>query len=150
MAGEEQKDEEITTNVDQLLELLKQYDKLALQDASAKLGVDQDVVQSWVDFLVEEQIVGIEYKFTKPFIYLNKPEPEKQKQKEDTTTLIAIKEDFRIKAVKKNIPEQNIQALWQNHLSKALERKRQSFYEEAAKRQLQNTDQLWVDYCQRL
>ena len=65
-------EEVVRTGVDDLLELLEHSAKIPLADAAAKLNVDAGVIQAWVDFLVEEGIVGIEYKFTTPYIYLNK------------------------------------------------------------------------------
>ena len=51
-------DDTITTGVDALLELLKSTEKIAMPDAAKKLNVPLDTLQSWVDFLVEERIIG--------------------------------------------------------------------------------------------
>ena len=53
-------DETVRTGVDDLLELLKKVDKINLADAAQKLGISSTLLQSWVDFLVEEEILGIE------------------------------------------------------------------------------------------
>ena len=138
---------EITTTVDNLLDLLASEDKMALSDAAKKLNVDLSVVQSWVDFLVEEQLVGIEYKFTKPYIYLNKTEQKEEVPvTEEHISFEGIKREFYVKAQANNIPLQNITALWRKHLVSALAAKETFFREEATKRSLQGVDKLWHDY----
>ena len=142
---------EITTSVDELLNLLKSHAKIPMAEAAQKLEVGLDVVQSWVDFLVEEQIIGIEYKFTKPFIYLNNPEAlDGKSTRDDETSFEIIKENFFTKAQEKNIPEPNIEALWKNHVVKAAESKKDFFIEEAEKRGIQNINQLWNTYKNKL
>lgn len=144
-------EDEITTGVDDLLEILKKTDRMALSDAAKELGVGLDVVQSWVDFLVEEKIVGIEYKFTKPFIYLNKkPGADKAEKKEEPQSFESIKKDFVDKAMSKDIPDSNIHSLWKNHVMQALDNKKLFFMQEASKRGLGNLDQLWEQYKQKV
>ena len=73
----------ITTGVDRLLEYLKGKDLVELKQAARDLGVPVVTLQSWTDFLVEENIVGVEYKFTSPFIYLiEKGKPRKKGSQE--------------------------------------------------------------------
>ena len=111
-------DETIKTGVDELIELLKKTDKISLLDAAKRLKVPSSILQSWVDFLVEEKIVGVEYKFTKPYIFINteKGEITPEVTDEERVSIDLFKEDFRIKAIRKNIPEQMIDTLWANHL----------------------------------
>jgi len=146
------KDEVITTGVDDLLALLKQVDKIPLIDAAMQLKITPPLLQSWVDFLVEEEIIGIEYKFTKPIIYLNKP-PEKKESfiSEDADmNLEAYKNDFKSRAAEKNIPHDKISFFWKNHVKESLNRKREFFYREAKKRNLSNVPALWQGYNERL
>lgn len=144
-------DETIRTGVDDLLDLLKRVNKIGLTDAAKQLGVSAPLLQSWVDFLVEEEIIGIEYKFTKPIIYLNKPhEIKKAKIEEEGLGLEAYKEDFRRRASQKNIPQGKLSFLWRNHVGAALNRKRDFFYREAKRRNLANVDNLWNSYMQKL
>ncbi len=144
-------DEKLTTDVDQLLELLKTQEKIPMAEAAEELDVDLDVVQQWVDFLVEEQIVGVEYKFTKPYIYLNTPDQEEEeKEEEQIQNLEGIKEDFMDKAQDKNIPQKNLNSLWTNHVEKALEKKKDFFMKEASKRGLDNQQELWQEYKEKL
>jgi len=142
----------IRTGVDDLLDLLKGIEKIPLTDAAQKLGISSSLLQSWVDFLVEEEIIGIEYKFTKPIIYLNKP-PEVRKariREEAELSIDAYKEDFKRKASQKNIPQEKISFLWKNHVGVSLNRKRDFFFREAKKRNLINTQELWRAYEEKL
>ncbi|MFH1506341.1 MAG: hypothetical protein ABIE94_05140 [archaeon] len=141
-------DETIKTGVDELIELLKNTEKIALRDAAKKLNVPMNIMQSWVDFLVEEKIVGVEYKFTKPFIYLNteKRNIKPEVMDEERVSLDLFKEDFRLKAIRKNIPEQMIETLWVNHLVNEVERLRAFFFKETRKRELSNIEVLWSRY----
>ena len=67
----------VRTKVDELIELLKHVEQISLPEASSRLGIAQDVLQQWVDFLVEEKMVGVEYKFTTPYLYYAGPKEEK-------------------------------------------------------------------------
>ena len=58
----------IETGVDKLVKLVKERGRIASQDAAKELGVSMTVIQEWVDFLEEEGIISVEYKFTKPFL----------------------------------------------------------------------------------
>jgi hypothetical protein len=141
-------EELIKTGVDELLELLGSGSKIPLADAAKKLDVTMDVVQAWVDFLVEERIVGIEYKFTTPFIYLNKPMTAKgtEQSAEDSITILTFKKEFFDRARKNNIPETHIEKFWKNHLSQELELKKKYFYFEANQRKINNIDGTWKEY----
>jgi len=144
-------EEIIRTGVDKLLDLLKGVDKIPLTEAAQKLKISPSLIQSWVDFLVEEEIVGIEYKFTKPIIYLNKPPEEKEvRVREEEPGLDAYKEDFKIRASQKNIPQEKISFLWKNHVIASLNRKKEFFIREAKKRNLANIDNLWNIYTEKL
>ena len=142
----------VKTGVDELLEFLKKVEKIPLSEAAHKLGVSSSLLQSWVDFLVEEEIIGIEYKFTKPIIYLNKPPEEKKAhiREEQEPSLKIYKEDFEMRAFRKNIPNEKITFLWRNHVGAALKRKKNFFFREARKRNLTNTEALWEAYKNKL
>ena len=59
----------LKTSVDDLYELVESRKKISVDDAAKLLKLPVNIVQSLVDFLVEESIFGIEYKFTTPYIY---------------------------------------------------------------------------------
>ena len=140
-------EEVIKTGVDDLLELLKGVRKIAVSDAAEKLGVSVVLVQSWIDFLVEEDIVGIEYKFTKPLIYLNK-EPIKAglPRSEAEFSIQDYKDEFWKRAAAKQIPEQKISFFWKNHVKEIIDSKKEFFYREARNRKLNDVDSIWNDY----
>jgi len=141
-------DETIKTGVDELIELLKITDRISIPDAAKKLKIPQSTLQSWVDFLVEENILGIEYKFTKPFIFLNREKGDIKPEvtDEEKVSLERFKDDFKLKAIRKNIPEQMIDTLWVNHLKNEVEKQRVYFSKEARKRNLNNIELLWNRY----
>ncbi len=58
----------IETGVDKLVELLKGKGKISFRDAARELGVGPEVIAEWAEFLNEEGILGIEYRFTTPFL----------------------------------------------------------------------------------
>jgi hypothetical protein len=140
------KEEVIRTGVDELLDLLANNSKLPLTEVAAQLKLDAEVIQTWVDFLVEENIVGIEYKFTTPYIYLNKVINKKEENKEEQHNLQFFKRKFWEKAKKDNIPETQIDMLWKNHVTQALELQKKYFFFEVQRRKILNPEQLWQEY----
>lgn len=144
-------DDVIKTGVDQLIAYLDGKEKMQLLDVAAALHADVDTVQSWVDFLVEEGIIGIEYKFTKPYIYLNKKEPEKAKIiGEEELTFDAYHKAFLEKAHEKRIPDLKAASLWKSHVLTVLDQKHAFFLDEARKRSLPEPEKAWNDYRTRI
>jgi len=141
----------ITTSVDSLINLLNEVDKIELEEAAKKLKIQVSTVQSWVDFLVEEKIIGLEYKFTTPYIYLNKPKKEKKAEAEtEEVSIDNFKEEFHRKASEKQIPTHQAHDLWKNHLLQRVEKKREFFFREARKRGFFNPEELWGEYKNKL
>ncbi|MEK6949513.1 MAG: hypothetical protein AABX34_04775 [Nanoarchaeota archaeon] len=62
----------IETGVDKLVKIINSRGSVSSVDAAKELGVSPTVVMEWADFLEEEGIIGIEYKFTKPFLVTRK------------------------------------------------------------------------------
>jgi DNA-binding transcriptional regulator YiaG len=141
-------DEMVTTGVDDLIKLLSEFPKLSIEETAKRLNVSKKVLKSWIDFLVEEKILGIEYTFTTPFIYLNKPhEQEKIKQiREEKLTYSQFKQEFYEKARKSSIPEEKIKGFWQEHLKQRLEQNKEFFFREVQKHNLPRSDELWEKY----
>jgi hypothetical protein len=140
-------EEVVRTGVDELLDLLAHSAKMPLTEVATKLKVDAGVVQAWVDFLVEEGIVGIEYRFTTPYIYMNKVVDKKETViKEENYNIQYFKKQFWEKARANNIPEKQIDMLWKNHVVQALELQKKYFFFESQRRKLVNVDQLWREY----
>lgn len=135
----------VETGVDQLVKFLQGRGMIDMKEAASKLGMPLDVIQSWVDFLVEEEIVGIEYKFTKPYIYIMDKTPGRVSKQ-----LSNYKKRFE-DAVKKNeMPETKTNFLWKSHLLNELEKQKEFFYQQANLRNLDNPDQLWDEYKKRV
>ena len=140
----------VTTGVDALLHYLHQHEKVSLSDIAKELKLSEETVKLWVDFLVEEQVVGIEYKFTKPYIYINKPQHNKKSRviEKEKIAIDVFKKDFFKRAKASNIPENQIEYLWKDHLTNQLELDKQHFFREARKRGLTDIDSLWEEYKQ--
>jgi hypothetical protein len=146
-------EEVITTGVDALLDLLRVTDKIAMGEAATQLHIPLDTLQSWVDFLVEERIIGIEYTFTKPFIYLNRDQPKEKKQTARLPKLKEIKEEYESRARKKKIPADQIPQLWEAHVQQELAYLEPFFNEQVQRRGVQNTQErraLWQAYTAKL
>lgn len=140
-------EEVITTGVDQLIAYLKGKEKAPLLETAKALGVSVETLQSWVDFLVEEGILGIEYQFTKPYIYLNKEEEEKGTIVDDEElSWDAFHQAFLDKAAEKEIPPLKAATLWKNYALQKVEEKKEFFYDEARKRGFSQIDELWKTY----
>ena len=56
--------------------------KISIDDAAKKLGVSKVVIQEWADFLEEENILSIDYKFSKTFLIERKLTQKEIKVKE--------------------------------------------------------------------
>ncbi len=137
----------VTTGVDQLIGLLEKQEKLSLLDAAAMLKVSVDTLQNWVDFLVEEGVLGIEYKFTKPYIYLNKSEEGGAKKiGGEELSWETYHKAFLEKAEQKRIPPLQAASLWKKHVLTSLEEKRNFFFDEARKRGITNPENEWQEY----
>lgn len=141
-------DDVVTTGVDDLLHYLQGKDKIPLQDVAGILNVPIETVQAWVDFLVEEKILGIEYKFTKPYIYLNKEiRPERGRIIEATSVSIdQLRSEYEDRAKAKQIPATKIRELWLSHVREALALKHDYFIDQAKRRRAEDPETLWKEY----
>lgn len=139
----------ITTDVDQFLELIKNEGKISLQDVATRLGVSLETVQAWTDFLVEEHIVGVEYKFTTPFVFL-----EKEHLHKTAAFDIAIdtKEVFYEKARKRGLTPAQIRQLWLKYLATYHDALHEAFYAKAQERKIpyNKIQGLWEKYYAHL
>lgn len=137
-------EELIHTDVDVMVDILKTKKKIELKELAKQLKVPEDAVQRWVDFLVEENILAIEYDFTKPIVSLVEREVRKKKDSKDK--LSEYKNKFR----RKTVDEENSEFMWKQHLLENLEYMKQFFYSEADKRGFENIDKLWEEYKERV
>jgi len=58
----------ITTGADKLVQLIAEKKKISLSDAADILGMDKDVLQEWAEFLEQEQLISMDYKFSKVWL----------------------------------------------------------------------------------
>ncbi len=138
-------DDLIKTGVDGLLELVKSVEKISIPDAAKQLNIPQDTVQAWVDFLVEEKILGIEYKFTVPFIFFNE-EVDIEKSEEESIDIGFFKRAFFERAKLKKIPDEKVEFLWKKHLLGILNRKRMFFLNECRKKNIKDAAKLFNEF----
>ena len=143
-------DDTIKTGVDDLLELLKKYDKMSLQEAAAELKIPVRVLQTWVDFLVEERVISVEYKFTQPYIYINRVEEEKEEKEEKRDSLKNIKELFFEKAKKVNLIQKETEALWKRKFLIELKRHKDYFFKYADNKKLKDIPKLWDKFKEEI
>lgn len=144
----------IETGVDKLMQYLRTKGKVSLKEASTHLNIPEQTLQLWLDFLVEERIIGMEYKFTKPYIFLNEDDKShifdsKSEEKKDIT-IDVFKEEFFSNAKRKQMPESKIPMLWQVHLRTDIERQKEFFMVEANKRSIKNPERVFAVYKKRL
>ena len=62
----------IETGVDKLVKLVNTAGRVSSYDAAKELGVSNTIIMEWADFLEEEGIIKVEYKFTKQFLVTRK------------------------------------------------------------------------------
>ena len=138
----------LRTLADELLDLVKKSKKISVDEAAKKLKVPPDTIQALVDFLVEERIFGIEYKFTTPYIYLYKDEVKNTKKEKSFTQGLITKEQFYEAAKGKNTPYENIEGLWRKYLEQNLVNIKEEFFRKARDEKVEEekVEELWKKY----
>jgi len=143
-------EERIETGVDSLVRLLEDGKKHFLEDVAKTLDISTEVLKLWVDFLVEEKVITVEYSFTKPFIFLTKNKKTKSQIEEEKYSFEGFKKTFEDKAHAKKIPDSDIKKYWHNHLINILSKLKDFFIREAKKRNLKDPEKLWVEYNNKI
>ncbi|MBN2458598.1 hypothetical protein JXB31_05720 [Candidatus Woesearchaeota archaeon] len=135
----------LRTDVDDFLSLVQKMGKITLSGAAKQMGVSESTVESWADFLVEEKILGIEYKFTTPYIFMNINDRVKSRS---SFSGFEIKEAFFNKASKRNIPRYQAVLLWTKYLSANQDSIKIAFMEKVKERGLppEKGHMLWKKY----
>jgi len=138
----------LKTSADDLYELVKSRKKISVEDAAKILKVPDKIVQALVDFLVEERIFGIEYKFTTPYVYISQEKEKKIQLENKHEKKLITKEEFFQKVSKWNIPSEKINDLWKRYIQENLSSIREDFYIKANSRNLPSgkIDGLWNKY----
>ncbi len=148
-------DNVLTTSADELYNLVMSRKKISVEDASKILRLPMNIVQSLVDFLVEEKIFGIEYKFTTPYVYISQEKGKKvhpqisiPREKEEKPI---TKEEFYRKVSKWNIPAEKTDQLWKKYMGENMSYIKEVFYKKAESKNIQNEkiDILWQKYWQK-
>ena len=127
----------VETEIDSLLKLLKRRGPTDMKTLAKTLKTSVSVVENWANFLMEEGIVTIEYKFTTPYVYLT----------EDKDKLYSFKEKEFSQEFDddKKVKEYD----WKLYITQLLSEKKDFFYKQAKKRNLENIDQLWKEYKEK-
>jgi predicted ArsR family transcriptional regulator len=140
---------EVKTGVDQLMELVKEKKKLTVAEAAKALSVPEKTALAWVDFLVDERLLGIEYKFTTPYIF-PLSERKLQEQKEEEHSLSDFKDVFMAYAKSQGMPENTLKELWREQLRRVTEKQKEHFISECQKHQITKADELYEQYLEEL
>ena len=143
----------LRTTADELLELVKKSRKISVEEAAKRLNMPAASVQALVDFLVEEKVFGIEYKFTTPYIYLYKEGIKEPKGKDRGFTKgLITKEQFYQKAKEKKVPYEHIGGMWRKYLQQNLAHLREEFLRKAVEKKIpeKKIEELWKKYLSYL
>ncbi|MGM5482732.1 MAG: hypothetical protein ACQESF_04690 [Nanobdellota archaeon] len=137
----------LKTDVDEFIELVREKRKISIEEAAKELQVDQKTIESWTDFLVEEKILGMEYKFTTPYIFINTHESASALPDDFET-----KESFYEKAKAKKIPDYQIKVAWLKYLDKNQQKIKSAFQKKARDKGLSDKkiNELWEKYYRSL
>ena len=138
----------LKTSADDLYELVKSRKKISVEDAAKILKVPTKIVQALSDFLIEEHIFGIEYKFTTPFIYISQEKEKKIEADIKKENKFVSRDEFFQKAGKWNLPPERINSLWRKYIQENFNSIKEEFYKKASSRNIskETVDNLWNKY----
>lgn len=143
----------LRTVADELFDLVKKSNKISVEEAAKKLKMPVATIESLADFLVEERVFGIEYKFTTPYIYLFKEGLVSIAGKGRSFTKdLVTKEQFYKQAKKRNIPYEYIEGLWRKYFKQNLQFLREEFLKKARDKKVSEDkiEGLWKKYLSYL
>lgn len=146
-------DNVLRTSADELLELVRKSGKISVEGAAKKLRMPLASVQALVDFLVEEKIFGIEYKFTTPYVYIYKEGISRAREKEKSFTEgLVTKEKFYENAKHRKVPYEHIEGLWRKYMQQNLVHIREEFLRKAREKKVpeDKIEELWNKYLSYL
>ncbi|MFH0867749.1 MAG: hypothetical protein V1831_00385 [Candidatus Woesearchaeota archaeon] len=141
----------LKTSADDLYELVKLRKKISIEDIAKLLKIPDKTAQALVDFLVEEKVFGMEYKFTTPYVYLNK-EGKRAGLEVAPVKKLVTKDDFFQKAKRWNMPYERVNSLWMKYIQENLNLIREDFYKKANARNIpqEKIEGLWKRYMDHL
>lgn len=130
-----------------LVSLVEQKGTISIEQAAKQLKVPMQIMQRWIDFLVEEDVLGIEYKFVTPYLYFNKP-LKKKDATDELESKVEEKKDFFTKRQQEGMPVDKIKELWQGYLNQNLSTFRKEFLQKAEIKGITGTksQELWQKY----
>jgi len=145
-------DNVLKTSADDLYELVRSRKKISVEDVAKILRIPNNIVQALVDFLVEEKIFGIEYKFTTPYVYISQEKKGKIDLSEKLEKKLVTKEEFFQKAGKWNISAEKINELWKKYVKENFDSIKKDFYMKANLKNIpgEKIDILWDKYWDQL
>jgi len=128
-------DETITTDVDSLINIVKNKKRISFDDAAKKLKLPTETIEAWAAFLEEEGTVSIDYKFTTP--YLVEKSMERLTGSEDDPDFIQI--NNLLKEAQKSIEEGNVTSAKETYykIIDKINTMQNSFKDEALKKEPQ-------------
>ncbi|MBI3037032.1 hypothetical protein HYY73_04780 [Candidatus Woesearchaeota archaeon] len=97
-------EEQVRTGADRLLDLVKKSREIALAAAAQELGVPIVTVEAWANFLEEDGLVTVKYKFTTPYIAIPEVQAERKKKEEKLVSLAENADFSDVKAEIENVP----------------------------------------------
>ncbi len=153
MQAEDLKDKQIRTIADDILELVKKNKRLSIEEVAKTLKIPLSSTESLVNFMVEEKILGIEYRFTTPYIYLyNEEVKEDETKKFMFAPELVIKETFYKHAKEKNIPDNHIEELWRKYIRENIEGIREDFFAKSKEKKMpqKKIEEIWEKYLLHL
>ena len=130
------KDETLETGVDKLLRVLKEKKRLSLSDTAKEMSLSEDIVETWANFLMEEGLITIEYKFTTP--YLNYIVKTDNKQENSSYKIDQPEE------------KQRYEYKWKEEMMNTLESKKDFFIDHAEKKGFKDVESLWKEYKEKI
>ena len=143
----------IRTIADELFDLVKKKGKVSVEEAAKEMKMPMSTIQALADFLVEEKVFDIEYKFTTPYIYLYKEGVKASKTKDRSFAKELInKEQFYEAAKRKKIQYEGIEGLWRKYLRQNIANMREEFLRKAKEKKVpeEKVEELWTRYLSYL
>ena len=138
----------LKTSADELYELVKLRKKISIEDVAKLLKIPDKTTQALVDFLVEEKVFGIEYKFTTPYIYLSQEKGGEINLQARPEKNLITKDKFFQKASKWSISAEKVNDLWKKYVQENFSYIKEEFYKKAHLRNLseERIEELWKKY----
>jgi DNA repair exonuclease SbcCD ATPase subunit len=114
----------ITTGVDALVRLVKEKQRIELEDASSVLNIPQETIEDWARVLEEEGIIKLEYRLTRIYLVWVKPTEEEAAEEkhsfyEEKKTLEGEVEQFRQKVGEESSELRDLQGSFADFYAKA-------------------------------